>query len=40
MAKWQIPKMMEKSNNIHENPCNILRISAKTDKNILRISAK
>lgn len=30
----------EKSNNIHENPCNILRISAKTDKNILRISAK
>lgn len=33
-------KMMGKSNNIHENPCNILRISAKTDKNILRISAK
>ena len=33
-------KCYKKIKYIHENPCNILRISAKTDKNILRISAK
>lgn len=42
--RWQSGKSPKddgkKSNNIHENPCNILRISAKIDKNILRISAK